>query len=109
MSDEPKLRCRVGLHRWARYRETDPDLEDRGPSAAWSTRCRDCGREVGTGHAWATVVFLVVFAGAVWCLAAGPPLLGAVLMIGAMSGLTLTAGAVLGTRLVRWLSLGRGG
>jgi hypothetical protein len=25
-----KLRCRMGLHRWARFFETDPDLETAG-------------------------------------------------------------------------------
>jgi hypothetical protein len=102
-----KLRCRIGLHRWARYLESDPDLQDRGATTEWHTRCRDCNRKLGSGTAWATVTFLIVFAAAIWCLAAGPPLLGAVLMIGAVSGLLWTAGAVLGGRFVRWLSMGR--
>jgi hypothetical protein len=53
------------------------------------------------------VVFLVVFALALWCLIAGPPLLGAVLMIGAVTGLLWIAGAVLGDRILRWLTAGR--
>jgi hypothetical protein len=102
-----KLRCRIGLHRWKRFKETDPDLEDRGPSAEWQTRCRDCQRVQGTGTVWATVAFVGVFVLALWCVLAGPPLLGAVLMIGAITGLLWSAGAVIGSRIVRWLSAGR--
>lgn len=101
------LRCRAGLHRWARYEKTDPDLADRGTSAEWQTRCRDCERVQGTGTVWVAVAFLVVLAVAVWCLAAGPPLLGAILMVGAVGGLLWSAGAVIGNRIVRWLTVGR--
>ena len=103
-----QLRCRVGLHRWARFKEiTDPDLADPSSSAEWVTRCRDCSREQGTGTVWATVAFLIVFFVALWCLFFGPPLLGAVLMIGAITGLLWAAGATIGDRLIRWMSTGR--
>lgn len=97
----------MGLHRWTRRRETDLDLENPGQSTTWRTYCRDCGREQGTGTAWAAAVSLTVFAVALWCLIAGPPFLGAVLMIGAVTGLLWSAGAVLGGRIVRWLGGGR--
>src|SRR5690242_1275486 len=102
-----KFRCRVGLHRWTRRRETDHDLENPGQSATWRTRCRDCGREQGNGTVWAGVAFLIAFAAGVWCLISGPPLLGAVLVMGSVTGLLWSAGAVLGGRLLRWLSAGR--
>ena len=101
-----KLRCRLGLHRWARYIERDHDVADRN-ATEWKTRCRDCQREMRNGGVWATVTFVVIFGIALWCLLAGPPLLGAVLMIGAFSGLLWTVGATLGSRFIRLLSIGR--
>ena len=98
-----KLHCRLGLHRWARFKD-DPDLEDRGPNTEWVTRCRDCRRARGAGTVWATIAFLAVFSVAAWCLFFGPPFLGAVLMIGAVTGLLWSAGAIIGNRILRWLS-----
>lgn len=37
-----KLRCRLGIHRWARVKVDDPTVENEGER--WETRCQYCGK-----------------------------------------------------------------
>ena len=102
---QPRLRCRLGLHHWVRVQHRDPDLETQVPT--WETRCSDCDRLRGSGLPVALFVFLLVFAAGLVLLAWGPPLLGALVLIGSMGGLAWTAGLEGLQRVARWLSCGR--
>jgi hypothetical protein len=102
-----RLGCRMGLHKWVRYEREDADLENPSRSIEWFSKCRYCGREQGSG----TVVSLYLCGPAVlaavavfWLLS---PLLGVVLMIGALGGLMWAMGPAAIGRVARWLSIGR--
>jgi hypothetical protein len=103
------LRCRIGLHSWARSREADPELSEPHRSARSVTRCRICRREraedaVGTVS---LLLFAAVLAAGAVLLVFSSPLLGAVLVVGAFSGLMWSCGPALFSFFARWLSVGR--
>jgi hypothetical protein len=102
-----RLRCRLGLHRWARYRETDASPANPARAAEWHVRCGDCGAERHAGTATSLMIFAVVFAGGVLSLAFWSPLVGALLLVGAMGGLMWAMGPAAIGFVVRWLSVGR--
>jgi hypothetical protein len=91
------LRCRLGLHAWRRVRQP------RGADEEWITTCRDCRQTLGSGASVSTWIFaaFVVASAVVWWFA---PLLGAVMMIGAVTGLAWMAGPAAVGRVARWLS-----
>ena len=93
-------RCSFGLHRWVVAR----DRADAGESFV---ECRYCHRRRSSGLALSLTVFTAwaVGAVAVWWFAS--PLLGAVLMMGAVMGLGWTMGPAILGRLAEWLSIGR--
>lgn len=101
----PRLRCRLGLHRWVRVQHRDPDLEL--PAPEWRTECRDCGRLRGSGLPVALTFFGLVFVAGLALLAWGPPFLGALVIVGSVGGLGWTAGLEGLQRIARWLSFGR--
>ncbi|HVS85560.1 MAG TPA: hypothetical protein VHD91_08005 [Gaiellaceae bacterium] len=102
-----RLMCRIGLHRWARMRQPDPDLENPQLDAPWVSRCRYCGRERGDASLFLTALFGAVFLGSIAIFWFSSPLLGALVMIAGMSGLMWTAGLAVLQVIVRWLSIGR--
>jgi uncharacterized membrane protein YecN with MAPEG domain len=85
--DQRVLRCRVGLHRWVQVKYQDADLENPGAEAVWLTRCRYCGVERGSGIPFAmAMVGVAATAGALlWWLVS--PVLGVLLVTGALLGL----------------------
>jgi hypothetical protein len=102
-----RLRCRLGLHRWARYRETDASLANPALAAEWDVRCRDCGAERHAGTVTSLVIFAVVFVVGVLSLAFWSPLVGALLLVGAMGGLMWSMGPAAIEFVARRLSVGR--
>jgi hypothetical protein len=81
-----RLRCRTGLHRWVQIKHEDTDLENPGQEVVWRTTCRYCGMERGSGLA-AVVVLVGLFAAGgavVWWLVS--PVLGGLLIAGAVLG-----------------------
>jgi len=93
-----RLRCRIGLHRWAQFKHQDADLDNPGREPVWLTRCRYCGVERGSG-----VSFIVGVAGVLGAAGAllwlfVSPVLGVLVLLGAV--LSLLA-------LVRALALSR--
>src|SRR5581483_3148715 len=102
-----RLRCRLGLHHWARIRETDGEVANPAESARWTTRCRDCGRVRGTGQVGSIALFVLAFAAAVAIFLTFSPFLGAIVMVGAVLGLGWAMGPALIAFVVRWLSTGR--
>jgi hypothetical protein len=85
------LRCRLGLHRWAQFKQLDMDLFDPGRGAIWMWRCRDCGRERRSGLAFIVEVScaLVIGGGVLWWLVS--PTLGLALLVAAAIGLAWAA------------------
>jgi hypothetical protein len=102
---QPRLRCRLGLHRWVRVQYRDGDLEQ--PVPEWRTECRDCARLRGSGLPTAIAVFGIFFVTGLVLMAWGPPFLGALFVAGSMAGLGWTAGLEGLQRVARWLSIGR--
>ena len=99
------MRCRLGLHRWSRFRVADPDMA--AGDYVWETRCRDCSAPQTAGEALSTMFFLLVAIVAVVAFFALSPLLGAVLFIGAVAGIGWAMGPKLLGRAARFLSTGR--
>jgi hypothetical protein len=87
----PRLRCRIGLHRWARFKHEDADLENPGAEPVWVTRCRYCGVERGSGISLIAGLAGGLTAAAVllWWLVS--PLLGGVVVIAAFFSLFAVA------------------
>ena len=101
-----RFRCRIGLHKWVRVRERDPELADPGQSAYWRTTCRYCECERGSGIAALATVSVVAVGASIavfWLLS---PLLGAIMMIGAVGGLGWAVVPATIDRIARWLSVG---
>jgi hypothetical protein len=91
--DQRRFRCRMGLHRWVQFKHGDADLENPGADAVWLTRCRYCGVERGSGVSFMMVLVGVAAAtGALlWWLVS--PVLGVLLLMGAVLGLLAVARA----------------
>lgn len=91
--DQRRLRCRIGLHRWVEFKHEDADVENPGAEAVSLTRCRYCGVERGSGISFAVVLVGVAAAtGALlWWLVS--PVLGVLLLMGALLGLLAVARA----------------
>jgi hypothetical protein len=101
-----RFRCRIGLHKWVQVRQRDPDLDNPGQSAYWRTTCRYCGCEHGSGIVALTtacVVAVVASIAVFWLLS---PLLGAIMMCGAVGGLGWAVVPATIDRVARWLSVG---
>ena len=90
MSDQRRLRCRLGFHRWTQFRQVDPDVDDPGGNASWLTKCRYCGAERGSGVAFMLGLTGVLAIGAVVVWIAVSPVLGGLLVLGAVTGLGAT-------------------
>jgi hypothetical protein len=91
------------LSQWVRVRKTDPDLAVHGPDIEWFRRCAYCGRKPGDDvlvPLVVTGVALVASAVAFWFA----PLLGALMMIGAVMGLVGLMFSVGFERIGHWLS-----
>jgi Flp pilus assembly protein TadB len=101
------FRCRLGLHHWTRLRIEDRDLDNPRASAEWVSVCRDCGagRADSIGLALAICAAAVVASVLVFWLVS--PLLGAIIMIGAVGGLMWTMLPASISLVARWLSVGR--
>src|SRR5262249_40495122 len=86
-SMERPLRCRIGFHRWVRSRRTDPEQDNGAQSGEGESTCRYCGRAQGSGIGLLSALIgaAVIGAVAVWWFLS--PMLGAVIMIGAVFGL----------------------
>jgi hypothetical protein len=98
-----RRRCRVGLHKWVRIRETDHTVDNPSQSAEWRSVCRFCKTERGSGVLVACVLNGTVFVAGVVLLWIAP-LLGAILIIGSMFGLLVGVGPASIERVARWLS-----
>ena len=85
----------------------DVTCDDLQGAAGWAMRTSASLQLQKRSFGGSDCAFVVAFAFALWCLLAGPPLLGAVLMTGAFSGLLWTVEATLDSRFVRWLRVGR--
>lgn len=96
----PRLRCRVALHRWARFKHEDADLENPAAQAMWITRCRYCGVERGNGVRFfvGLAVGLIAAAVLLWWLVS--PVLAALLVIGALLSLSTVAGVITRSRRI---------
>ncbi|HZQ81704.1 MAG TPA: hypothetical protein VFB25_06990 [Gaiellaceae bacterium] len=90
-----------------RVQQTDPSLADPDASAVWVTRCRDCGRERTGGTVVSLALVAVALAASIVCFIVVSPFLGAVLLVGAVSGLRWSMGPAMFERVARWLSFGR--
>ncbi len=79
--EQRHLRCRIGLHRWARFKEEDDSLADPEAAAAWVWRCRYCRveRDFHTKRLLGVAGALVIGSIPVWLL--GAPLLGAAFLV----------------------------
>ena len=84
-------------------RESDHDLENPSEGVRWRAVCRYCGRERSSGVFVSAVVFGAALVGGVVALLIGPPLLGAVLIIGSMWGLMWSVVPASADRVARWL------
>jgi hypothetical protein len=42
----PHWQCKIRLHRWARYKDAEGDIQTF--DGTWTTKCRDCGRRKRT-------------------------------------------------------------
>jgi hypothetical protein len=93
-------RCAVGLHRWVRAKARADSDE------AW-TECAVCGKRRGDGPLLSALIFVAVAAAAIVVWAVWAPLLGAVMLIGAVMGLGWSMGPAIIGFFARWLSLGR--
>lgn len=96
-----KLRCRLHLHKWVRIKQPT------GSDEEWRMECRYCHAPQKAGSIVSMGFFGVFALAAVavfWFLS---PLLGAVMMVGAMSGLMWAMGPPIVDRVSRWLSIGR--
>lgn len=85
-----------------RIRETDPTVANPSQSAEWRTVCRDCKSERGSGVVFSLILFAVVFTGSLvvfWYR----PLLGSILIIGAIGALGPSVAPAAIGRLARWL------
>jgi hypothetical protein len=84
----------------------DRDLDNPGASAGWVSVCRDCGagRTASIGFALAICAAAVVASVLVFWLFS--PLLGAIIMIGAVGGLMWTMLPASISLIARWLSVG---
>ena len=100
----PPFRCRIGFHKWVRLRESDPDLENPDANVRWRTVCRYCGREQGSGHFLPVAVAGAATLAGILLLLLGPPLLGAIFVIGGMGGLTVSLLPAVTERIALWLS-----
>ncbi|HVP75123.1 MAG TPA: hypothetical protein VMS63_03800, partial [Gaiellaceae bacterium] len=76
---------------WVQLKHEDADLEYPGAEAVWLTRCRYCGVERGSGVSFVVVlVGVAAAAGALlWWLVS--PVLGVLLLMGALLGLLAVA------------------
>lgn len=101
------IRCRLGLHRWARVRAEDLSLAEPGANAVWTTRCRDCGVVRGTGQVGSFALFALAVAVALVLFFTVSPFLGAIVMVGAVLGLGWSMGPAIIEFAARWLSMGR--
>jgi hypothetical protein len=99
-----RLRCRIGLHKWVRIRETDPTLDNPSQSAEWRSVCRYCKTERGSGVLVSSVVSGAFFVAGLVLLLVAPSLLAAILIIGAMFGLLIGVAPASIERIARWLS-----
>jgi hypothetical protein len=87
MSTQAGLRCRLGLHRWVRMRTLDPSLANPGRSATSRTECRDCHAERGSGIRSTLVLVAVLAVGSAVVGITFSPVLGGLLLVGAVMGL----------------------
>jgi hypothetical protein len=99
-----RVRCRVGLHKWVRIRETDPTVDNPSQSAEWRSVCRYCKTEHGSGVLAVSVVSGAFFVAGVVLLLVAPSLLAATLIIGSMGGLLVAVGPAALERITRLLS-----
>ena len=99
-----RFRCRIGLHKWVRVRQVDLDLENPSQSAYWRTTCRYCGCEHGSGTAVLATLSVVAVGASVAVFWLVSPLLGAIMMIGAVGGLGWAVAPAVVERIVRWLA-----
>jgi hypothetical protein len=90
----------LGLHHWVFAKQRSDDQEG-------FVVCRDCGRRRGGGTRISLVLFAAFFVGAILVFWLWSPLLGAVMMVGAVGGLLWSAIPIVIDRITRWLSLGR--
>ena len=103
-ASHPHWRCKVGLHRWARFK--DPEGEIRTYDGTWTLRCRDCGREPAAVSVLMIVLVVgALVAGLVLVFTVGS-LLGAALIIGGIGALGVVMVPGLVERLGRWLGSG---
>jgi hypothetical protein len=93
-------RCSLGLHRWAYARQRADD-----PSGF--VVCRDCGRRRSSGLRISMVLFAAFFIGGIAVFALWSPLLGALMIIGAIGGSGWSMLTALFDRVTRWLTIGR--
>ena len=81
------------MHRWAQFKQVDSDLEVPGKEAVWLTRCRYCGAERGSGVYFTLSLAGVLAAAAalLWWLVS--PVLGVLVLMGALMSLLALARA----------------
>ena len=99
-----RRRCRVGLHKWVRIRETDSTLDNPGQSAEWRSVCQHCKKERGSGVLAVSLVCGAFFLAGVVLMLVAPSFLAACLIIGSMGGLLVGAGTASIERIARWIS-----
>ena len=104
---EQHLRCRIGFHKWVRVKHSDPDMATEVREADWDTRCRYCGRAHGSGIALTAVLIVGAVASAIVIFFLWSPLLGALIMVGAIGAIGWTVVPASISRVARWLSVGR--
>jgi hypothetical protein len=102
-----RVRCRLGLHRRVRVRVEDGELATPQARAAWTTRCRDCGRIRGAGGVGSVILFAAAIAVALALFFTTSPFLGAIVMVGTVLGLGWAMGPAAIARIARWLSFDR--
>lgn len=98
-----RLRCRVGFHKWVHLHESDPDLDNPSEDVRVRTVCRYCRREYGAGLWFPVTVAGAATVGGVMLLLLGPPLLGAILVMGGVMGLMVSMVPASVERLASWL------
>jgi hypothetical protein len=87
--------------------QRDYTLAEPGQSVEWKKACRDCGREQTSGVAISMALSALFAVAAVAVFWLWSPMLGAIMMIGAVGGLGVTMIPVVIERVTRWLSAGR--
>ncbi len=101
------LRCRIGLHKWVRLARRDLTLDQPGQHVETQTTCQLCGRERKSGGWVAAVLSVAVAAAGVVIFFLASPMLGAIVMVGAIGGLGWAMAPAILDRLLRWLGSGR--